>query len=82
MGTFKLKVRRNLQSAALPVAVAPAAAAAPAPAPAAPSAANYISMDEPTPEDSIDEAMLYVAAPKVSHCSLWVHSGCMGLGPA
>jgi len=65
MGTFKLKVRRNLQSAAVPVAVAPAAAAAPAPAPAAPSPANYISMDEPTPEDSIDEAMLYVAAPKV-----------------
>lgn len=64
MGSFKLKVRRNLQSAAAPVAAAPVAAV-PAPAPAAPTPVNYISMDEPSAEESIDEALVYVSAPKV-----------------
>jgi hypothetical protein len=70
MGTFKLKVRRNLHTAAAPVAAA-APAAAPAPALATPTPANYISMDEPTVEDSIDEALVYVSAPKVSLGDRW-----------
>jgi len=65
MGTFKMKVRRNLQgAAAAPVAAAPAAAA-PAPAPPSLAPLQYLSVDEPTPEESIDEALVYVAAPKV-----------------
>lgn len=68
MGTFKLRVRRNIDSpeSAAPVhavaaAAAPAAVAAAAPAAAA---APYVSMDEP-PYESIDEAHVYVTVPKV-----------------
>jgi len=68
MGTFKLRVRRNIDSpvSAAPVhavaaAAAPAAVAAAAPAAAA---APYVSMEEPQYE-SIDEAKVYVTVPKV-----------------
>lgn len=77
MGTFQLMVRRSLTAGpAAAAAAAPAAAAAATPvvaslpggtpmmgasAPATP----YISMDEPNPEDSVDEALVYVSAPKV-----------------
>lgn len=68
VGTFKLRVRRSIDS---PEAPAPApvvyAAAAPAAAPAAAAAAAaapYISMEDPQYE-SLDEAKVYVTVPKV-----------------
>jgi hypothetical protein len=69
MGTFKLRVRRNIDSpeSAAPVHAAAAAAAPAAVAAAAPAnaAAPYVSMEEPQYE-SIDEAHVYVTVPKVS----------------
>lgn len=65
MGTFKMKVRRNLGNLpSAPAAPAPAPASS-APAPAAVLAPQYVSLDEPTADESIDEALVYVAAPKV-----------------
>ena len=80
MGTFKLRVRRNIDSpeSAAPVhavaaAAAPAAVAAAAPAAAA---APYVSMDEP-PYESIDEAHVYVTVPKVRF-GIWDIAGVVG----
>lgn len=69
MGTFKMRVRRNIDSpeaaAPAPVAVAAAApAVAMAAMPAAAPAMPYVSMDEPQYE-SLDEAKVYVTVPKV-----------------
>lgn len=69
MGSFQLRVRRNIDSpeAAAPAPVAaPAAAAMPAaPAAAAPAAPAYMSVDADIPYESIDEAKVYVTVPKV-----------------
>ncbi|WIA39520.1 hypothetical protein OEZ86_005611 [Tetradesmus obliquus] len=67
MGNFHLKVRRNFDAPAAAVAAAPAAAAvaaAPAAAAAAP-VASWASVDERSEEESVDEGMVYVTAPKV-----------------
>jgi hypothetical protein len=66
MGNFHLRVRRNFDSPAAAVAAAPvmaapvqmAAAAAPAPV------VSYASVDD-REEESVDEGMVYVVAPKV-----------------
>lgn len=71
MGNFHLKVRRNFDAPAAAVAAAPAAAAvaaAPAAAAAAP-VASWASVDERSEEESVDEGMVYVTAPKVSLAS-------------
>lgn len=64
MGTFNMKVRRSVD--ALPdAAPAPAPAAAPAPA-YAPAAIITSDMGGlATPEESVDEALVYVTSPKV-----------------
>ncbi|KAF6253226.1 hypothetical protein COO60DRAFT_1703906 [Scenedesmus sp. NREL 46B-D3] len=67
MGTFHLKVRRNVDS---PAAAASATPAAPSPAQAAavaafPPVASYASIDDRPDVESVDEAMVYVVAPKV-----------------
>ncbi len=71
MGTFKLRVRRSIDSpesaAPAPIAVAAAPAAAPAAAAAAAAPAPYVSMEEPQYE-SLDEAKVYVTVPKVRWC--------------
>lgn len=68
IGTFKMRVRRNIDSpdapAPVPVMYASPAAAAAAPAAAAAVPAPYLSLDEPQYE-SLDEAKVYVTVPKV-----------------
>lgn len=64
MGTFHLKVRRDIDGPAAPAAVAAAPVmAAPAPAPMA-AAPAYLSM-EAEPDESVDEGLVYVTTPKV-----------------
>lgn len=61
MGNFKLRVKRNVGASASAPAAAPAAPA--------PMATQIIAMSpavvEEAPEDSMDEALVYVHAPKV-----------------
>ncbi|KAF8058871.1 APX6 [Scenedesmus sp. PABB004] len=66
MGSFQLKVRRSIDAPA--PAPAPAVVAAPAPPAFAAAAAPvaYVSVDDrAVPEESVDEGMLPVTAPKV-----------------
>eukprot|EP00879_Flechtneria_rotunda_P002262 GHRR01002452.1.p1 GENE.GHRR01002452.1~~GHRR01002452.1.p1 ORF type:complete len:238 (+),score=90.96 GHRR01002452.1:218-931(+) len=66
LGTFQLKVRRKLDApTSAPVALPAAAAPPAAPAAAALATPAYVSIDDRPAEDSIDEAMVYVASPKV-----------------
>lgn len=65
VGTFHLRVRRNIDSPdAVPVAPVFAAAppAMPAPVAAAPA---YASIEAEAPYESLDEGMVYVTVPKV-----------------
>jgi hypothetical protein len=71
MGSFQLRVRRSVdaaEAAAAPVAAAPVAVHVPAAAPV-PAPVPYMSLDV-TPDESVDEAMVYVTAPKVMNAAL------------
>lgn len=61
MGSFELKVKRSVSGGA------PVYAHAPVAAPAAPAPAATVSVDVPAPtvEDTVDESLVYVNAPKV-----------------
>lgn len=64
MGSFQLRVRRSIDAPdAAPAVTLAAAPAAAAPVAAAP--APYVSVDNTPAEESIDEALVYVTAPKV-----------------
>lgn len=64
MGTFNMKVRRSVD--ALPeTAPAAAASAAPAHEPATILTSDGLGGAPGTPEDSVDEAVIYVTSPKV-----------------
>jgi hypothetical protein len=67
MGTFTMKVRRSIEGGAAAAPAAPAAAAA-APAAAATPSMPYVVTTADGPgaaEESVDESMVYVTAPKV-----------------
>lgn len=65
MGTFHLRVRRDIEGPAHAAVAAAPVMAAPAAPVAAVTVPAYISVDA-EPEESIDEGMVYVITPKVS----------------
>lgn len=66
MGTFHLKVRRDIDGPAFEATAAPVMAVSAAPVAAAPALPAYVSLDAAEPEESMDEGLVYVNTPKVT----------------